>query len=123
MLATRLYSLSDKAATAHIAGFGGILGYLSVGYLAAWLAMSWRLRRSTGRWTPKARPRASALLVGSVCVGTAYALVIHAMRTLPAAEVVAYTNAGIVLATAMSMVVFQERVQWQQRRPCRKCAG
>ncbi|MBI5255867.1 MAG: EamA family transporter [Burkholderiales bacterium] len=115
MLATSVYSLSDKAVTAHIVGFGGILGYLSVGYLAAWLAMSWRLRRSTGRWTPRARPRASALLVGSLCVGTAYALVIYAMRTLPAAEVVAYTNAGIVLATVLSMLVFQERAHWQQR--------
>lgn len=115
MLATSVYSLSDKAATAQIAGFGGIVGYLSVGYLAAWLAMTGRLRRSTGRWTPRARPGAVALLVGSLCVGLAYALVIHAMRTLPAAEVVAYTNAGIVLATAMSLVVFRERTQWQQR--------
>lgn len=115
MLATSVYSLSDKAATSQLAGFGGIVGYLSVGYLAAWLAMTWRLRRSTGQWAPKARPSALALLAGSLCVGLAYALVIHAMRTLPAAEVVAYTNAGIVLATAMSLVVFRERTQWQQR--------
>ncbi|MFO0298051.1 MAG: EamA family transporter, partial [Pseudomonadota bacterium] len=46
---------------------------------------------------------------------TAYALVIHAMRTLPAAEVVAYTNAGIVLATVMSLLVFGERTRWKQR--------
>ena len=56
-----------------------------------------------------------ALLVGSLCVGLAYALVIHAMRILPAAEVVAYTNAGIVLATMTSLLVFRERMQWRQR--------
>ena len=37
------------------------------------------------------------------------------MRTLPAAEVVAYTNTGIVLATVMSLLVFRERMQWRQR--------
>lgn len=115
MLSTSAYSLSDKAATAQIAGFGGIVGYLSVGYLAAWSVMSWRLRRTTGRWTPSARPGALPLLAGSLCVGLAYALVIHAMRTLPAAEVVAYTNAGIVLATVMSLMVFHERTRWPQR--------
>lgn len=115
MLATSVYSLTDKAATAHIAGFGGILGYLSVGYLAAWAAMTLRLRRATGRWSPPARPGVVAASVGSLCIGLAYALVIHAMRTLPAAEVVAYTNAGIALATVMSLVVFGERTRWKQR--------
>jgi phosphonate utilization associated putative membrane protein len=115
MLATSVYSLTDKAATAHIAGFGGILGYLSVGYLAAWLAMTLRLRRITGRWAPQARPGTVAALVGSLCIGLAYALVIHAMRTMSAAEVVAYTNAGIALATVMSLVVFGERTRWKQR--------
>ena len=115
MLSTSVYSLTDKAATAHIAGFGGVLGYLSVGYLAAWVAMTMRLRRATGRWSPPARPSVAAALVGSLCIGTAYALVIHAMRTLPAAEVVAYTNAGIVLATVMSLLVFGERTRWKQR--------
>lgn len=115
MLTTSVYSLTDKAATAHIAGFGGILGYLSVGYLAAWTAMTVRLRRTTGRWSPPTRPGVAAAVVGSLCIGTAYALVIHAMRTLPAAEVVAYTNAGIVLATLMSLVVFGERTRWKQR--------
>ena len=115
MLATSVYSLTDKAATAHIAGFGGILGYLSVGYLAAWAVMTLRLRRTTGRWSPPARPSAVAAVVGSLCIGLSYALLIHAMRTLPAAEVVAYTNAGIELATVMSLVVFGERTRWKQR--------
>lgn len=115
MLATSVYSLSDKAATSKIAGFGGIVGYLSIGYLAAWSSMTWRRRRRTGRWVPSARPRFDALLLGSLCVGLAYALVIHAMRTLPAAEVVAYTNTGIVLATVLSIAVFGERTRWRQR--------
>ena len=115
MLATSVYSLTDKAATAQIAGFGGILGYLSVGYLAAWAAMTLRLRGTTGHWWPQVRPNAVAVAVGSLCIGLAYALVIHAMRTLPAAEVVAYTNAGIVLATLMSLGVLGERTRWQQR--------
>lgn len=115
MLSTSVYSLTDKAATAHIAGFGGVLGYLSVGYLAAWVAMTMRLRRAAGRWSPPARPGVASAVVGSLCIGTAYALVIHAMRTLPAAEVVAYTNAGIVLATVMSLLVFGERTRWKQR--------
>lgn len=115
MLATSVYSLTDKAATAHIAGFGGILGYLSVGYLAAWAVMTLRLRCTTGRWSPPARPSAVAAVVGSLCIGLSYALVIHAMRTLPAAEVVAYTNAGIALATVMSLVMFGERTRWKQR--------
>ena len=46
--------------------------------LLAMLAMTGRLRRSAGRWMPRARPGAMALLVGSLCVGLAYALVIHA---------------------------------------------
>jgi len=115
MLSTSVYSLTDKAATARIDGFAGLVGYLSVGYLAAWLAMSWRLRRRTGRWTPGARLAWAPWLVGSLCIGLAYALVIHAMRTLPAAEVVAYTNAGIVLATLVSIGVFGERQRWRQR--------
>lgn len=115
MLATSVYSLSDKAATAQLPSFGAIVGYLSVGYLSAWSAMTWRLRRATGRWMPDARPGAAVLLVGSLCVGLAYALVIHAMRTLPAAEVVAYTNAGIALATVMSLTLFRERTRWFQR--------
>ena len=52
---------------------------------------------------------------GYFSVAVADALVIEAMRTLSAAEVVADTNAYIVLATAMSLVVFRQRTQWQER--------
>ena len=54
-------------------------------------------------------------VVGYFSVTLADALVIEAMRTLSAAEVVADTNAYIVLATAMSLVVFRQRTQWQKR--------
>jgi phosphonate utilization associated putative membrane protein len=115
MLGTSVYSLTDKAATARIDGFAGLVGFLSVGCLAAWLLMSWQLRRRTGRWTPGTRLSWAPWLAGSLCIGPAYAFVIHAMRTLPAAEVVAYSNAGIVLATLLSIGVFGERQRWRQR--------
>jgi len=115
MLATSVYSLSDKAATAYVASFGGLVGYITVGYLASWAMMSVRLRRTTGRWTPRVPIRARALVAGGLFIGLAYALVIHAMRFLPAAEVVAYTNAGIALATLVSIVVYRERTHWRLR--------
>jgi phosphonate utilization associated putative membrane protein len=115
MLSTSVYSLSDKAATAHLPGFAAVLGYLSVGYLAAFASFSVRLRVASGRWRPPCRPHAGAILAGSLCIGLAYALVIHAMRVLPAAEVVGWTNAGLVLAALASMAVFGERMRWRQR--------
>lgn len=115
MLSTSVYSLSDKAATASIPGFAGLLGFISVGYLASWLSLCWVVRRDTGRWIPARRIDARALLVGGVCIGSAYALVIHAMRFLPSAEVVSYTNAGIVVASLISLLWFKENQDWQRR--------
>lgn len=115
MFATSIYSLSDKAATASIPSFVGLLGFVSVGYFAAWLTLCGILKRSTGRWIPRQRINMSALLVGGICIGLAYALVIHAMRYLPSAEVVSYTNAGIVIATFLSIFYFDERTHWQRR--------
>lgn len=115
MLATSVYSLSDKAATPHIPGFMGLVGFLSVGYLASWLAMTLRMRHRTQHWMPAQRIGLPTMLVGGGCIGLAYALVIHAMRELPAAEVVSYTNAGIVLATGLSIVLFKDRARWQRR--------
>ncbi|MFU8838442.1 MAG: EamA family transporter [Thiohalomonadaceae bacterium] len=115
MLATSVYSLSDKAATAQIPSFMGLVGFLSVGYLASWLALSWRLHRQSGRWIPAQRIKLLPLLVGGLCIGLAYALVIHAMRELSAAEAVSYTNAGIVLATLASILLFKERHAWGRR--------
>ncbi|WP_027456984.1 EamA family transporter [Dechloromonas agitata] len=115
MLATSVYSLSDKSATGSIPGFAGLIGFISVGYLAAWLSISWELKRKTGRWLPEKRIDVRAMFVGGLCIGTAYALVIQAMRTLPAAEVVTYTNAGIVIASILSVTWFKEQQDWKRR--------
>lgn len=115
MFATSVYSLSDKAATASIPSFAGLLGFITVGYFVSWLMLCWVLKHRTGRWVPRQRVSTPALLVGGVSVGLAYALVIHAMRYLPSAEVVSYTNAGIVAATLISIFHFGERAYWRQR--------
>lgn len=115
MLATSAYSLSDQVATARIYSFAGIIGFLSVGYLAAWLGLTLQLRRRSGAWRPLQSIHPLALVIGGLCIGTAYALVIHALRFLPAAEVVAYTNAGIVLASLVSIFVFHERHDARRR--------
>ncbi|WP_151447121.1 EamA family transporter [Lacisediminimonas profundi] len=115
MLATSVYSLSDKAATSQLSSFGSVLGFISFGYLASWLAISITLKANSGRWIPRGRLSLPVIVVGGLCVGLAYALVIHAMRQLPAAEVVAYTNAGIVVASAVSIFIFKEKAQWQRR--------
>jgi phosphonate utilization associated putative membrane protein len=115
MLATSVYSLSDKAATDHIPTFMGLVGFLSVGYLASWISMTFRMHRHTRSWVPAQRIDLASLAVGGTCIGLAYALVIHAMRQLPAAEVVSYTNAGIVLAAVLSIFLFNDKVGWQKR--------
>lgn len=115
MLATSVYSLSDKAATASIPSLAGLFGFVSVGYLASWLSLCWTLKRTTGHWSPTRRIDIRALLAGGACIGTAYVLVIHAMRFLPAAEVVSYTNAGIVVASLLSIFCFKERQDWRRR--------
>lgn len=115
MLATSVYSLSDKAATASVPSFAGLVGFISVGYLASWISISVALKRSTGAWMPARRIGAAAWLAGGLCIGLAYALVIHAMRYLPSAEVVSYTNAGIVVATVLSITLFRERMDWRRR--------
>jgi drug/metabolite transporter (DMT)-like permease len=37
------------------------------------------------------------------------------MRYLPSAEVVSYSNAGIVVATLISIFFFGERADWRRR--------
>jgi len=115
MLATSIYSLSDKAATGSIPNFDGLIGFISIGYFAAWLSISWAMKQKTGRWVPEKRIDTTAMIVGGLCIGTAYALVIHAMRTLPSAEVVTYTNGGIVIASILSLTWFKERQDWKRR--------
>lgn len=115
MVSTSIYSLSDQHATVHVDTFMGLMGYLSVGYAAAWLSMCWQLQTSTGCWYPRQKIGLGAGLVGGLCIGTAYALVIHAMRELTAAEAVSFTNAGIVLANVLSMVLLHDRHDWRRR--------
>jgi phosphonate utilization associated putative membrane protein len=115
MLATSVYSISDKAATAQMGSFGALVGFITFGYFTAWAAMTVSLRRRLGRWSPPAPMPLPAMLLGALCIGLAYALVIHAMRFIPAAEAVAYSNAGIVIASLLSIALFKERAHWQKR--------
>lgn len=115
MLATSVYSLSDKVAVASLQSFGAIVGFISVGYLASWLALTLLLYRQTAGWRPKRCISPLALLAGGFCIGLAYALVVFAMKQMPSAVVVAYSNAGIILASLISIIFFRERTAWQQR--------
>ncbi|TVQ97174.1 MAG: EamA family transporter [Desulfovibrionales bacterium] len=115
MFATSIYSLSDKAATASITSFAGLLGFITFGYTAAWVGISLDLYRKTGRVIPRQCISPVTLLFGGLSVGTAYVLVIHAMRFMPSAEAVAYTNAGIVLASLVSIFILRERQHWVLR--------
>ncbi|MBE0486895.1 EamA family transporter [Marinobacter sp.] len=115
MVCTSVYSISDKLATGQLPGFAAIIGFISVGYSAAFVVLTLALRQQTGRWTPPQRLSLPVIVIGGLCVGLAYALVIHAMRFLPSAEVVAYSNTGIVLATLASIYLFGEkqRAKWR----------
>ncbi|MEE2002113.1 EamA family transporter [Alkalimonas sp. MEB108] len=115
MLGTSIYSLSDKAATDFLPSFASIVGFISVGYLASFITMTCMHRVTKRRWWPAKGIRISAFIIGGLCVGLAYALVVHAMRWLPSAEVVSYTNAGIVMATLISIFIFKERSFWKAR--------
>jgi len=114
-LATSVYSLTDKAATLYLPTMSSVLGFISVGYALSFLAISLLLYRAHGRWLPARKPKITVMLSSGLCIGLAYVLVVHAMRTLPAATVVTFTNAGIVLAGLLSMLVFREHAHWRRR--------
>ncbi|MFA7350436.1 MAG: EamA family transporter [Methylotenera sp.] len=114
-LATSVYSLTDKAATSFLPTLSSVLGFISVGYGLSFIAITVLLRREHGRWCPERRPPLLTMLVAGLCIGLAYVLVIHAMRSMPAAVVVAFTNAGIVIAGALSIFMFHERQHWKSR--------
>lgn len=114
-LATSLYSLSDKVAVSALPSLPALLGFVSLGYLAAFVVLSWMNYRQTARTVPACRPEWRYLLPGGLFIGTAYALVIQSMQYLPAAYVVAFTNAGIVLASLLAVLVLNEKEAWQQR--------
>ena len=114
-IATSVYSLSDKVAVEYLPSFGAQLGFITVGYAVSFLGMTFLQYRETGLFRPACRPKLIYLLPGGLFIGTAYALVVRAMLELPAAYVVAYTNAGIILATILSIMVFKEREKWSKR--------
>lgn len=114
-LATSAYSLSDKAATAYLPTFGSLVGFVTVGYTASFVALTLQMRLEHGAWLPQRAPRLPYLLIAGGSIGLAYALVIHAMRDLPAAVVVTFTNAGIVIAGILSIALFRERAHWRMR--------
>lgn len=112
---TVVYSLSDKTAAVHMQNFTTALGYVCVNYAIGWLFLCAEQKRRTQRWVPAITPSRTSLLIGTLGVGTAYALVIYAMRSLPAAYVVMLTNAGIVLTVLFGVVWMKEREGWHQR--------
>jgi phosphonate utilization associated putative membrane protein len=113
--ATSVYSTANKLAVAALPTYAVQLGYVSVTFVAAWLALSWQNHRRFGHWRPRAAPRRRTWIVGGLLIGNAYALVIYAMQYVPAAYAVAFTNAGIVLAGVIAMLAFGERERWRQR--------
>lgn len=114
-LCTSVYSLSDKVAVAYLPSFSSQLGLVTAGYCVSWCGLSLINLRETGSWKPVRRPPWPGLIAASLCLGTAYALVIHAMQYLPAAYVVTFTNMGLVLATLLSVFAFRERTRWRTR--------
>jgi phosphonate utilization associated putative membrane protein len=112
---TVIYSLSDKVAAAYLDGLDVALGYVCVNYAIGWLFLCGEQKLRTQRWVPSVTPSRRSLLIGALGVGTAYALVIYAMRWLPAAYAVTLTNAGIVLTVLLGIVWLKEHEGWRQR--------
>lgn len=114
-LGTSIYATSNKFAVAALPGYVTQLGYVTVTLIAASIALTWQNRAHTGRYVPKLAPHPAKWIVGGLCIGNAYALVIHAMQYIPAAYAMAFANAGIVLAGVIAMVVYRERERWRER--------
>ncbi|MHB1117800.1 EamA family transporter [Sideroxydans sp.] len=112
---TVVYSLSDKVAAEHLEGLHVALGYVCVNYAIGWLFLCGEQKYRTKHWVPAITPSKRALLIGTLGVGTAYALVIYAMRWLPAAYAVTLTNAGIVLTVLLGIIWLKEYERWYQR--------
>jgi phosphonate utilization associated putative membrane protein len=112
---TVVYSLSDKVAAGHLGDLHVALGYVCVNYAIGWLFLCGEQKLRTQRWVPSVTPSKRSLLIGTLGVGTAYALVIYAMRWLPAAYAVTLTNAGIVLTVLLGIVWLKEHEGWRQR--------
>ena len=114
-LATSVYSLSNKLAVTSLPTYGAQLGLVSTDLFASFVALSIEQRVRLGRWRPPAMPPITRWLPAGLFIGNAYGLVIFAMQYLSAAYAVAFTNAGIVLAGLLSILVFGERERWRTR--------
>ncbi|MFA6972064.1 MAG: EamA family transporter [Gallionella sp.] len=114
-LMTVIYSLSDKLAAVNIQDIRTALGYVCVNFSISWIFLVLEQKWRADCWIPVAIPTVYTLIVGALGVGTAYALVIYAMRTLPAAYAVTLTNAGIVLTVLLGIVWLKEHQGWRQR--------
>ncbi len=114
-LATSVYSLSNKLAVASLPTYGAQLGLVSTDLFTSFVALSIEQRVRLGRWRPPAMPPITRWLPAGLFIGNAYGLVIFAMQYLSAAYAVAFTNAGIVLAGLLSILVFGERERWRTR--------
>jgi len=112
---TSVYSLSDKVAVSYLSTFPALLGFVTLGYLGAFFALSVQNKYHHGRVLPSKRPALKYILLGGLFIGTAYALVIQAMQYLPAAYVVSFTNAGIVIANILAITLLKEHDAWQWR--------
>ncbi|ABM05345.1 Metal-dependent hydrolase involved in phosphonate metabolism-like protein [Psychromonas ingrahamii 37] len=100
---TSIYSLSDKAISQQVDSF------------SAWVTLCLYRKKHCETIIPAVRPHLAVWLAGSLFIGTAYALVILAMQTLPTAYVLSMTNIGILLAVVLSMLFFKDRVHLKQK--------
>jgi drug/metabolite transporter (DMT)-like permease len=114
-MATSVYSIANKFAVGALPSYSAILGWASVTTAVAWVGLTIQHRRQTGRWIPPVRPSARRWLVAGVFLSNAYALVIYAMRYVPAAYALALANAGIVVAGIIAMTWYREREHWRSR--------
>jgi len=115
MFCTSVYSLSDKIAVYYMPGITAQLGYVSIAYFVALAVMSLEQYRTTGSLIPNCRPGLTACLIGGVTIGVSYALIINAMQYIPVAYVIVYTNASIVIASLISIVLLGEREHMRVR--------
>jgi phosphonate utilization associated putative membrane protein len=112
---TSVYSLSDKLATLRLPHIEDALAFVTATFVIAWAMLVVELKWREGRWRPAALPDLRALLIGSLTIGVAYALVIHAMRVLPAAYAVTLANGGILLTVVLGVVWLGEHAGWRRR--------
>jgi len=112
---TSVYSLSDKLATLRLPHIEDALAFVTATFVIAWVMLASELKWREGCWRPAALPDLRALLIGSLTVGVAYALVIHAMRVLPAAYAVTLANGGILLTVVLGVVWLGEHQGWRRR--------